>query len=79
MCVLGPAPMIRGMTAIKASLLILVAVAAPAQSAAAAELFVSPSGRDSWPGTRRPWRPSPSTSRTAFELCRRESPSRAGA
>jgi Right handed beta helix region len=39
------------MTAIKVSLLLLVAVAAPAQSAGAAELFVSPSGRDSWSGT----------------------------
>ncbi len=49
------------MTAIKASLLTLVALAAlvtvpaeaaPAQSVAAVELFVSPDGRDSWPGTK---------------------------
>jgi hypothetical protein len=48
------------MTAIKASVLLLVALAAvfgarvdsaPAQSGAV-ELFVSPSGKDSWPGTR---------------------------
>ena len=49
------------MTAIKASLLILVAVAgmfsgpaeaAPTPSVRAVELFVSPDGRDSWPGTK---------------------------
>ena len=49
------------MTATKASVLILVAVAgvfgarvgaAPAQSAGAVELFVSPDGRNSWPGTK---------------------------
>ena len=53
--------MVLGMTAIKASLLILVAAAgvfgarapaAHAQSLGAVELFVSPSGRDSWPGTK---------------------------
>jgi Right handed beta helix region len=53
--------MLHGMTAIRASVLILVLVAgvfgarvadAPAQSARAVELFVSPSGKDSWPGTK---------------------------
>ena len=57
----GRTLMILGMTQVKASLLILVAVAgvfgarvvaAPAQSVGAVELFVSPSGRDSWPGTK---------------------------
>jgi hypothetical protein len=50
-----------GMTAIKAALLLLVALAvvfgarvadARAQSVGAVELFVSPGGRDSWPGTK---------------------------
>src|SRR5829696_1153335 len=53
MCMRGGTPIIIGMTAIKASLLILVAFAAvPPQSAGAVELFVSPAGRDSWPGTK---------------------------
>ena len=53
MCMRGGTPIIIGMTAIKASLLILVAFAAvPPQSAGAVELFVSPTGRDSWPGTK---------------------------
>jgi hypothetical protein len=61
MCMPVRTLMILGMTAIKASMLILVTVAgvfgarvvaAPAQSVGAVELFVSPSGRDSWPGTK---------------------------
>jgi hypothetical protein len=57
----GRTPRILGMTAIKALLLILIAVAgvfgarvvaAPAQSVGVVELFVSPTGRDSWPGTK---------------------------
>jgi hypothetical protein len=61
MYIAGRAHILVGMTAIKASLLILVAVAAvlgarvaaaPAQSADAVELFVSPGGRDSWPRTK---------------------------
>jgi hypothetical protein len=52
---------LAGMTAIRAFLSLLVAlagvlgaqaVAAPAQPVGATELFVSPGGRDSWPGTR---------------------------
>ena len=61
MCMPGRTLMILGMTAIRLSLLILAAVAgvfgacvvaAPAQPVGAVELFVSPSGRDSWPGTK---------------------------
>ncbi len=53
--------MLLDMTAIKASLLIIVVAAgvfgtrvetAPAQSMGEVELFVSPGGRDSWPGTK---------------------------
>ena len=60
MWVTGTDRMLVGMHAIKVSLVILVAAAgvfcvravdAPAQTPSAVELFVSPAGRDSWPGT----------------------------
>jgi Right handed beta helix region len=61
MCSVSGMRMLFGMTAMKASVLILVAVAgffgarvvaAPEHSVDAVELFVSPGGRDSWPGTK---------------------------